>query len=70
MPNCSICGQPIDKLPHWLDEVEINFRCAVCAENTAHPAVDATAADFAADDAPVPAFEEEEEEVEEEEAEE
>ena len=36
MPNCSICGKPIDKLPHWLDEVEITFRCAVCAEATAH----------------------------------
>ena len=36
MPNCSICGKPIDKLPNWLDEVEITFRCAVCAEATAH----------------------------------
>ena len=36
MPNCSICGQPIEKLPNWLDDVEITFRCAACAETTAH----------------------------------
>ena len=36
MPNCSNCGQPIDKLPNWLDDVDITFRCAVCAEATAH----------------------------------
>lgn len=41
MPNCSICGKPIDKLPHWLDDVEITFRCAVCAESTAHHPVEA-----------------------------
>jgi ribosomal protein L12E/L44/L45/RPP1/RPP2 len=36
MPNCTICGKPIDKLPNWLDDVEITFRCAVCAESTSH----------------------------------
>ena len=36
MPNCSICGTPIEKLPNWLDDVEITYRCAVCAEATAH----------------------------------
>jgi len=36
MPNCTICGQPIGKLPNWLDDVEITFRCATCAENISH----------------------------------
>lgn len=49
MPNCSICGQSIDKLPNWLDDVEITFRCAVCAENTSHGPPDA---DDDTDDAP------------------
>ena len=40
MPNCSICGQPIDKLPNWLDDVDITFRCAACAETTAHHPID------------------------------
>ncbi|MEO7453853.1 MAG: hypothetical protein ABIV13_03715 [Fimbriimonadales bacterium] len=40
MPNCSICGTPIDKLPNWLDDVAITYRCAVCAEHTAHPPIE------------------------------
>ena len=70
MPNCSICGQPIDKLPNWLDEVEINFRCAVCAENTAQAVIDAAATDFNLDEPAAPVIDDEEEEPEEEEAEE
>lgn len=41
MPNCSICGQHIEKLPNWLDDVEITFRCAACAESTAHHPIEA-----------------------------
>lgn len=29
MPICS-CGAPIDKLPVWLDRVEVSFRCSKC----------------------------------------
>ncbi len=36
MPKCSICGEPIAKLPDWLDDVEITYRCAVCAESVSH----------------------------------
>lgn len=66
MPNCSICGQPIDKLPHWLDDVEITFRCAVCAENTSHGPVEAPVDDEPIEEAAIVVADEEEEEEEEE----
>ena len=69
MPNCSICGKPIDKLPHWLDEVEITFRCAVCAEATAHHPV-APVDDEEVKEAVAVEAEEEEEDEEEDEVEE
>ena len=66
MPNCSICGQPIDKLPHWLDEVEITFRCAACAESTAHHPVEIPDDDDTKESAVVPEVDDEEVEDEEE----
>jgi hypothetical protein len=70
MPNCSICGQPIDKLPHWLDEVDITFRCAVCAEATAHHPVEPTDEEEVKETQPAEFEAEEETEEDEDEAEE
>lgn len=30
MPNCSICGKPVAKVPSWLDSVSATFRCSEC----------------------------------------
>lgn len=74
MPNCSICGQPVDKLPNWLDEVEIAFRCAACAELTTQALAEKHAAEADHDDdenedGPEGDEEEEEEQEEEEDSE-
>ncbi|HET6644835.1 MAG TPA: hypothetical protein VFG65_04985 [Fimbriimonadales bacterium] len=31
MPKCSICGAEIDRMPNWLNDVDIVFRCAKCS---------------------------------------
>ncbi|MBA3725723.1 MAG: hypothetical protein H0W86_04535 [Armatimonadetes bacterium] len=32
MPNCNVCGAPLEKMPMWLDEVDIKFQCGRCRE--------------------------------------
>ncbi len=34
MPNCSICGNPVPKVPVWLDGTKITFRCNACPGST------------------------------------
>lgn len=31
MPKC-VCGKPLDKLPNWLEGVNVQFRCNNCPE--------------------------------------
>lgn len=38
MPKCT-CGNTIDKLPAWLDRVEVVFRCSKCPSGAAPPPV-------------------------------
>ena len=33
MPKCHQCGKEIEKLPPWLDDVKVTFRCASCADS-------------------------------------
>lgn len=40
MPNCSICGKPIDRLPRWLDRVNVEFRCSECPGGAASPVME------------------------------
>lgn len=30
MPNCSVCGKPMPKVPSWLDSASVSFRCNAC----------------------------------------
>lgn len=34
MPNC-VCGKEITKLPKWLENVNVKFRCLNCPHTTA-----------------------------------
>ena len=35
MPKCSICGNDVDKMPLWLDDVDVKFRCGKCPDTSA-----------------------------------
>lgn len=30
MPKCSVCGSEIEKMPAWLNDVNVTFRCSKC----------------------------------------
>ncbi|MGI8923223.1 MAG: hypothetical protein ACR2HJ_04140 [Fimbriimonadales bacterium] len=32
MPNCNVCGAQLEKMPAWLDDVDIKFQCGRCRE--------------------------------------
>ncbi len=48
MPKC-ICGKPLDKLPNWLEGVNVRFRCNNCPESGPVP-LNLTLAAFAEED--------------------
>lgn len=35
MPKCSICGNEVEKMPKWLDDVNVKFRCGHCPDTSA-----------------------------------
>lgn len=35
MTHCHICGQPLDELPCYMDQIPVRIRCRLCVEATA-----------------------------------
>lgn len=48
MPKC-VCGKPLDKLPNWLEGVNVQFRCNNCPEGGPVP-LNLTLAAFSEED--------------------
>ena len=48
MPKC-VCGKTLDKLPNWLEGVNVQFRCNNCPEGGPVP-LNLTLAAFAEED--------------------
>lgn len=46
MVLCFACGKPLDKVPHWLDKVKVNFICTNCPKRHVKNITQINLADF------------------------